>query len=95
MNRDDVLSKLRNLKPWLSAQGVGRVRLFGSYARNEARPDSDVDLIVDLTRPLGLEFFQLEEELSRRLGAPVHMTTEAALRNRIVRREALGDAIDA
>jgi uncharacterized protein len=95
MNRDDVLAKLRALKPWLSEQGIERVRLFGSYARNEARPDSDIDLIVELTRPMGLAFFGLEDELGKRLGAKVEMTTEAALQNRIIRRNALADCIDA
>ncbi len=95
MTREEVLAKLGDLKPWLAEQGVGRVRLFGSYARDEARPDSDIDLIVELTRPMGLVFFGLEEELSTRLGARVEMTTEAALSNRIIRRNALADCIDA
>lgn len=95
MTRDEVLAKLRELKPWLAAQGVGRVRLFGSHARDEARPDSDVDLIVELTKPMGLDFFRIEDELSEKLGARVEMSTEDALRNRIVRRNALADAIDA
>lgn len=95
MTRSEVLAKLRELKPWLEAQGIGRVRLFGSYARDEARSDSDIDLIVELKRPMGLDFFVLEEELSQRLGAKVEMTTEEGLRNRIVRQRALADAIDA
>lgn len=95
MTRDEVLAKLRELKPWLESQGIGRVRLFGSYARDEARPDSDIDLIVELTRPMGLDYFRIEEELSQKLGAKVEMTTDEALRNRIIRRHALADAMDA
>ena len=95
MTRDEVLAKLRELKPWLQSQGIGRVRLFGSHARDEARPDSDIDLIVELTRPMGLDFFRIEDELGEKLGARVEMSTEDALRNRIVRRNALADAIDA
>ena len=95
MTREEVLAKLRALKPWLESQGIGRVRLFGSHARDEARPDSDVDLIVELTRPMGLDYFRIEDELSEKLGAKVEMSTEDALRNRIVRRNALADAIDA
>lgn len=94
MTRDEVLAKLRALKPWLESQGIGRVRLFGSYARDEARPDSDIDLIVEITKPLGLEYFRIEDELGRRLGAKVEMTTENAM-HRIVRRHALPEAIDA
>lgn len=95
MTRDEVLAKLRELKPWLASQGIGRVRLFGSYARDEARPDSDVDLIVELTRPMGLDYFRIERELSEKLGAKVEMTTDEALTNRIIRRHALAEAIDA
>ena len=94
MTRNDLLTRLRALKPWLSQQGLGRIRLFGSYARDEARPESDVDLMVDLVAPMGLRFFEIEDELSERLGLRVQMATEAAL-PRDVRHTALRDAIDA
>lgn len=95
MTREDILNELRALRPWLKERGIARVRLFGSYARNEARPDSDVDLLVDLDQPLGLDLFRVEEELALKLGAKVQMVTDAALTNRIVRRHALAEAIDA
>lgn len=95
MTRDDVLAKLRALKPWLQERGIARVRLFGSYARDEANPDSDIDLLVELTTALGLDLFRVEEELGKKLGARVQMVTDAALTNRIVRRHALAEAIDA
>ena len=95
MRRDEILGKLRSLKPWLAQQGITRVRLFGSYARNQAGPDSDIDLLVELSRPLGLDHFRIEEELSAMLGANVQMVTDAALTNQIVRRHALAEAIDA
>ncbi len=95
MTRDEVLAKLKSLKPWLHEQGIGRVRLFGSHARDEARTGSDVDLIVELIRPLGLDFFRVEQELGQRLGARVEMTTEDALTNRIFRRTILADAVEA
>ena len=56
MTREELLTKLRNLKPWLEEQGIVNVRLFGSYARDEAGPDCDVDLLVDTSRPMGIEF---------------------------------------
>ncbi|MFN9251050.1 MAG: nucleotidyltransferase family protein [Brevundimonas sp.] len=52
MTREELLTRLRELKPWLEEQGIVNLRLFGSYARDEAGPDSDVDLLVDLSRPL-------------------------------------------
>jgi predicted nucleotidyltransferase len=67
------------LRPYAS-----RVELFGSFARGEERPDSDIDLLVTLRpadqRPqLGLNWFGLEAELSELLGRRVEMVTEAAL----------------
>lgn len=50
------------------ARGVRRVLLFGSHARGDARPDSDVDLIVEYDPAGGMSMFQfldLEEELAR------------------------------
>lgn len=95
MTREEVLSELRALKPWFKERGIIRVRLFGSHARGEARPDSDVDLLVELDRPLGLDLFRIEEELGVKLNVKVQIVTDASLTNRIVRRHALAEAIDA
>jgi predicted nucleotidyltransferase len=92
MTRDELLAKLRELKPWLEEQGVVNVRLFGSYARDEAGPDSDVDLLVDLAKPLGFRFFSIEEDLSAAVGARVEMGTARAMTER-VRNHAESDAI--
>ena len=74
---------------------IRHLSLFGSQLKGTARPDSDIDLLVELSRPLGLDHFRIEEELSAKLGAKVQMVTDAALTNHIVRRHALADAIDA
>ena len=47
MKRNDVIAKLKAAEPALRAHGVGALYLFGSYARDEAGPDSDIDLFVD------------------------------------------------
>jgi predicted nucleotidyltransferase len=94
MEKAKILRRLRTLKPWLASQGVKRVRLFGSYSRDAARADSDVDLLVDLERPMGLRFFTLQDEITRRLGLKVDLVTEAALAAD-VRLTALRDAVDA
>lgn len=94
MTRAELLSRLHDLKPWLEEQGVKRVRVFGSYARDEARADSDVDLLVELDRPMGLRFFGIQGELSRRLGLQVEMCTENEV-HRAIRRDVLAEAVDA
>ena len=48
MDRDQILARLRDHAPALRRRGVMRVALFGSMARGEARPDSDIDIMVEL-----------------------------------------------
>lgn len=92
MNRAELLHRLRDLRPWLESRGVSELSLFGSFARDEAGPDSDVDLLVKLSRPMGFEFFGLQDDLSERLGRPVDLCTEGGL-NRYVLRRALREAV--
>jgi predicted nucleotidyltransferase len=94
MSRAEILARLAALKPWLASEGVTRLRLFGSHARDQARADSDIDLIADFSRPLGLRQFTLQDEVSARLGQKVELVTERALAPDI-RLTALRDAIDA
>jgi len=47
MKRAEVIAKLKTVEPQLRARGVAALYLFGSYARDEARPDSDVDVFID------------------------------------------------
>lgn len=93
MTRDELLTKLRELKPWLEEQGIVNVRLFGSYARDEAGPDSDVDLLVDLSKPLGWRFYSLIDEVADRLGKSVDLCPDDGLTNPYIRHTALRDAI--
>lgn len=48
MNIDQIISRLRALQPRLEAEGVRHLAIVGSRARGEERPDSDLDLLLDL-----------------------------------------------
>ena len=84
MDRDSVLSVLRSLSPVLRGElGVSKLLLFGSVARGEALPSSDVDLLVEFARPVGIfHFVRVRDYLQSALGARVDLVTEDALRPR-------------
>lgn len=82
MNRAKVLQLLARSKPTLAARyGVTDLVLFGSTARDTARADSDIDILVSFdgpatsTRYFGVQFF-----LEDLLGRPVDLVTQKALR---------------
>ena len=59
---------------------VQRLRIFGSAARGEERTESDIDLLVDFSIPVGFfELIELEEQLSEFFGRSVDLLTERGL----------------
>ncbi|WP_322801889.1 nucleotidyltransferase family protein [Thermoflexus sp.] len=62
--------------------GVARLAVFGSYARGDATPLSDVDILVAFERPIGWEIVDLRDYLEALLGVPVDLITEAALQRK-------------
>jgi uncharacterized protein len=93
MRRDDVLALLAARWAELTERGVAALALFGSVARDEARPDSDVDLLVDFGRPVGLfAFLDLKEYLEALLGRRVDLVTRPALKPQL-RERILKDAV--
>lgn len=76
MSREDVLRTLEREAPYLRERfGVVRLALYGSFARGASGTDSDVDLLVELSRPLGLQFVALAEYLEMALGRKVDLAT--------------------
>ncbi len=60
MNKQYILQKLRHLKPELQVKyGVSELALFGSYSRDEQTLESDLDIMVDFNKPVGIEFFDV------------------------------------
>jgi predicted nucleotidyltransferase len=67
--REDILNVLRSSRSLLDGFGVARLSLFGSFARDEGGEDSDVDLLVEFNRPIGLfEFVRLQRQLGEDAG---------------------------
>jgi len=79
--KDRVLQVLRKRLPDLYAKyGVRRIALFGSFARDAQRAKSDVDLLVELSKPLGFGFVELAEYLEKIVGRKVDLATFEAFR---------------
>jgi predicted nucleotidyltransferase len=82
MRRQEVIDRLRAHEGELRARGVGALFLFGSHARDEARPGSDVDLFFDrlVGRPLSLfDLMDLQDFVSKTLGAEADVMTRTSL----------------
>lgn len=64
--------------------------LFGSFARGEGRSDSDIDLLVRFSEPIGWKFYGIAEDLENALGRKVDLATEKML-NKYIRESVLRD----
>jgi uncharacterized protein len=65
---------------FLKGKGATKVAVFGSYVRNEETPESDIDVIMDFERPIGLlEFVGIEQDLSEQIGVKVDLLTEESI----------------
>ena len=94
MKRDDVLQILqRERKGLMERYPISALSVFGSVARDEAREDSDVDILVEFSRPVGLfQFIELQQTLEALLGSKVDLGTRRSLKPRI-KEQVLQEAI--
>lgn len=81
MDRDPVIAALRAHETDLHDAGVARLYLFGSVARQEDRPDSDVDLFFETDNPRFslIELVDVQERVSGILGVEADVMTRASL----------------
>jgi predicted nucleotidyltransferase len=94
IKKNEALAVLAKLKPELVKRfGVTRLALFGSTVRDEARPDSDVDIVVEFDGPATSQrYFGVQFLIEDELGHPVDLVSEKALRPELrpyIEREAI------
>lgn len=81
-NRDRIISILTKEMPKLKRiYGVQKLALFGSYAKQTAKKTSDVDILVEFKKPLGLEFVSFANYLEKILGREADILTPVGIKN--------------
>jgi predicted nucleotidyltransferase len=95
VRRDEALRRLAEHRDELVAMGADSLSLFGSVARDEARPDSDVDVLIEFSRPLSLfDLGRIQIRLEEILEQHVDLVMPEGLRPRL-RTRILNEAIRA
>ena len=82
-----IQSRIREIKPDLEKRfHVKSIGLFGSAVRDEMRPDSDIDILVEFAQPVGFEYLELEDFLTETLGTKVDLVPRKAQKPLIGKR---------
>jgi len=77
-----TIKLIRENYPYLSTEfGVERIGVFGSIAKGIEKEDSDIDIVVELEKPIGLKFIELVEYLENLLNKKVDVLTRAGIEN--------------
>jgi predicted nucleotidyltransferase len=83
LSLEAIKNKLSDHKPYLTLRyGLINIAVFGSYARNQQSPESDVDILVEFNKPIGAEFIDLAEELEKILSMKVDLVSKRGLKER-------------
>ncbi len=80
---DEIKQVLEQLKPELAKRfHVQSLGLFGSVVRDDFSPTSDIDIIVDFDRPIGIEFIDLAEYIEKRLHQKVDLVSRRGVKDK-------------
>jgi uncharacterized protein len=84
MERQEIEQKLKALKPLLYQKySIVRIGYFGSFAKGEAKENSDIDILIDYEKPLGWEFFDIQDLLHEHLNRKIDLVTFYALKKQL------------
>lgn len=87
-NKTEIYNKIVE---FLKSKGATKVAVFGSYIRNEETPESDIDVMVDFERPIGLfEFVKIERELEELIGVKIDLVMDGGI-NPLVEKYVMKD----
>jgi predicted nucleotidyltransferase len=83
MRRDEVIARLKEAEPALRARGIRRAAVFGSVARGDDRPDSDIDILVEFEpgrEGTIYDYVALKEFVAGLFDGPVDVIDRAGLK---------------
>lgn len=84
ITKSEIVRKLKELKPKLYTDySVKEIGLFGSYSDNTYTENSDIDLLIELEKPIGWKFFTLEIYLESIFEKKIDLVTKNALKHQI------------
>jgi predicted nucleotidyltransferase len=82
--RNEIINKLQEIKPILQKEwAVETVGLFGSFADESNTASSDIDIMVEFNKPVGWNFFTLEDYLEKQLNHKIDLVTKNSLKEQI------------
>lgn len=80
MTKEQIAGILDEHRAYIRAEyGVEKIGVFGSYSKGTASKDSDIDLLIEFSRPIGFRFFELADYLEEIIGKPVDILTPAGV----------------
>ena len=84
LSKMDIENKLSAIKPVIVERfHVSKLGYFGSYVRGDHSKESDLDVLVEFSKPVGWSFFTLEKYLEESLGLQIDLVTKESLKSRI------------
>ncbi|MEX0844110.1 MAG: nucleotidyltransferase family protein [Balneolaceae bacterium] len=84
ITKNEILATLKEILPELQNEfSVKEIGLFGSFSKKSSGPDSDIDILVELEKPIGWKFFSLEIYLEKKFGRKIDLVTKNALKEQL------------
>ena len=83
MQLEFIINELKQLKPVLAEKyNVSSIGLFGSVVRDDFAASSDIDIIVDFSKPIGIEFIDLADLIETKLKTPIDLVSKKGIKQK-------------
>ena len=93
MTKNNEINRIKKIiVPILKKNGVARAGIFGSYARGEQKKGSDLDIIIQPPKGMGLRFIGLKLDLEKKIGKKVDLLTYKSI-SPYLKEQILGDEV--